>query len=66
MLLFERLRKIKAKEESKSRRMNRRQANQLRGKIREHAKTKAFEHGVVTVDLKNPSGEPSQAPRRFR
>ena len=27
---------------------------------------RTYEHGVVTVDLKNPSGEPSQAPRRFR
>jgi putative transposase len=55
VLLFERLRKIKARGESKSRRMNRRQANQLRGKITQHAKDKAFAQGVVTVEV-NPHG----------
>ncbi len=55
VLLFERLRKIKSKGESKSRRMNRRQANQLRGKITQHAKDKAFAQGVVTVEV-NPHG----------
>jgi len=55
VLLFERLRKIKPGPGSKSRRMNRRQANQLRGKIREHAKAKAFAQGVVTVEV-NPHG----------
>ena len=55
VLLFERLRKIKATGGSKSRRMNRRQANQLRGKINRHAKDKAFAQGVVTVEV-NPHG----------
>src|SRR5258708_8961605 len=55
VLLFERLRRIRAKGASKSRRMNRRQANQLRGKITQHAKDKAFAQGVVTVEV-NPHG----------
>jgi putative transposase len=55
VLLFERLRKIKQRGGSKSRRMNRKQANQLRGKINQYAKDKAFEHGVVTVEI-NPHG----------
>ena len=55
VLLFERLCKIKPKGSSKSRRMNRRQANQLRGKINQHAKDKAFARGVVTVEV-NPHG----------
>jgi hypothetical protein len=55
ILLFERLRTIKAGQASKSRRMNRRRANQLRGKIREHAKDKAYVHQVVTVEV-NPHG----------
>ncbi len=55
VLLFERLRKIKQRGGSKSRRMNRKQANQLRGKINQYAKAKAFEHGVVTVEI-NPHG----------
>jgi len=55
VLLFERLRKISAKGGSKSRRMNRRRANQLRGKIREHAKDKAYIQQVVTVEV-NPHG----------
>ena len=35
--------------------MNRKQANQLRGKINQYAKDKAFEYGVVTVEI-NPHG----------
>ncbi len=42
ILLFERLRKIKPGKGSKSRRMNRRRANQLRGKINQQAKDKAY------------------------
>ncbi len=55
ILLFERLRKIKPGPGSKSRRMNRKRANQLRGKIREHAKDKAYVQQVVTVEV-NPHG----------
>jgi transposase len=55
ILLFERLRKIKPGSGSKSRRMNRRRANQLRGKITEHAKDKAYLHQIVTVEV-NPHG----------
>jgi putative transposase len=55
VLLFERLRKIKPGKGSKSQRMNRRRANQLRGKIREHAKDKAYVQQVVTVEV-NPHG----------
>jgi hypothetical protein len=55
VLLFERLRKIKAKGGSKSRRLNRKRANQLRGQIREHAKDKAYAQGTVTVEV-NPHG----------
>ena len=55
ILLFERLRTIKPGAGSKSRRMNRRRANQLRGKIREHAKEKAYVQQVVTVEV-NPHG----------
>ena len=56
VLLFERLRKIHhAKGGSKSRRMNRKQANQLRGKINQKAREKAFAEGVVTVEV-NPHG----------
>jgi len=55
VLLFERLRKIKPKGASKSRRMNRRQANQLRGKINRYAKDKAYVQGTVTVEV-NPHG----------
>lgn len=50
VLVFERLRKIKAKEGSKSRRTNRKQANQLRGKINQRAREKAWAQGVVTVE----------------
>jgi IS605 OrfB family transposase len=55
VLLFERLRKIRAKGGSKSRRTNRKQANQLRGKINQKAREKAFVEGVVTVEV-NPHG----------
>jgi len=55
ILLFERLRKIKPGPGSKSRRMNRRRANQLHGKIRAHAKDKAYVRQVVTVEV-NPHG----------
>jgi len=55
VLLFERLRKIKAKGGSKSRRMNRRQANQLRGKINRYSKDKAYTASTVTVEV-NPHG----------
>jgi len=55
VLLFERLRKIKPKGASKSRRMNRKQANHLRGKINQYAREKAFLAGTVTVEV-NPHG----------
>ncbi|HEX6483434.1 MAG TPA: transposase [Ktedonobacteraceae bacterium] len=56
VLLFERLRKIKPKGASKSRRMNRRQANQLRGKIRRYTGEKAYARSAtVTVEV-NPHG----------
>jgi putative transposase len=55
VLLFERLRKIKTKGRSKSRRMNRRQANHLRGKINHYTKDKAYAGGTVTVEV-NPHG----------
>ncbi len=55
VLLFERLRKIKPGKGSKSRRMNRRQANQLRGKINHYARDKAYAQGIVTVEV-NPHG----------
>jgi hypothetical protein len=56
VLLFERLRKIRASGGSKSRRMNRRQANQLRGKINRYAKDKAYAAcSTVTVEV-NPHG----------
>jgi transposase len=42
VLLFERLRKITPKGGSKSRRLNRKQANQLRGQINRLAKEKAY------------------------
>ena len=51
ILLFECLRKIKPGKGSKSRRMNRRRANQLRGKINQQAKDKAYLHGVVSVEV---------------
>ena len=55
VLLFERLRKIKPKGGSKSRRLNRKQANQLKGKINQLAKEKAYASGVVSVEV-NPHG----------
>lgn len=55
LLLFERLRKIKTRGGSKSRRLNRKQANQLRGQINRLAKEKAYAQGTVTVEV-NPHG----------
>jgi IS605 OrfB family transposase len=55
VLIFERLRKIKAKGVSKSRRLNRKQANLLNGKINQLAKEKAYAIGVVSVEV-NPHG----------
>jgi putative transposase len=55
VLLFERLRTIKPKGGSKSRRRNRKQANQLKGKINQLAKEKAYAQGVVSVEV-NPHG----------
>jgi transposase len=50
ILLFERLRTIKPGTGSKSRHMNRRRANQLRGKINQYARQKAYLHQIVTVE----------------
>ena len=55
ILLFERLRKIKRGGGSTSRRMNRRQSNQLRGKINQYAKDKNYAQGLVTIEV-NPHG----------
>jgi transposase len=55
VLLFERLRTIKARGGSKSRRMNRKRANQLRGKINQFSREKAFVLGTCTVEV-NPHG----------
>ncbi len=55
VLLFERLRKIKVRGQSKSRRLNRKQANQLRGQINQLAREKAFAQGTVTIEV-NPHG----------
>ena len=55
VLVFERLRKIKASGGSTSRRMNRKQANQLRGIINQLSKEKAYASGVVSVEV-NPHG----------
>lgn len=55
VLVFERLRKIKPGKGSKSRRLNRKLANQIRGLIRDYAKEQAFRHGTVTVEV-NPHG----------
>jgi IS605 OrfB family transposase len=55
VLLFERLRKITPKGGGKSRRLNRKQANQLRGKINQLAKEKAYRVAVVSVEV-NPHG----------
>jgi putative transposase len=51
VLLFERLRKIKARAASKSRRLNRKQANQLRGRINQLSREQAFARGIVTVEV---------------
>jgi putative transposase len=51
VLLFERLRKIKARGASKSRRLNRKLANQLRGQINRLGKEQAFVEGTVTVEV---------------
>ena len=55
ILLFERLRTINHGGGSKSRRMNRRQSNQLRGKINQYAKDKNYAQGLVTIEV-NPHG----------
>jgi putative transposase len=55
VLVFERLRKIRAKGASKSRRLARKQANQLKGKINQLAKEKAYAVRVVSVEV-NPHG----------
>jgi len=55
VLLFERLRKIRAKGGSKSKRVNRKQANHLRGQINQLAKEKAYVQATVTVEV-NPHG----------
>src|SRR5258708_1539110 len=55
VLVFERLRVIKPKGGSKSRRLNRKQANQLKGQINHLAKEKAYAIGVVSVEV-NPHG----------
>jgi transposase len=52
VLIFERLRVIKpSRGGSKSRRRNRKQANQLKGKINQFAKEKAYASGVVSVEV---------------
>ena len=53
VLLFERLRTIPAKGRSRSHRLNRKQANHLRGQINQLAREKAFAQSVVTVEV-NP------------
>ena len=55
VLVFERLRKIRAKGGSKSKRLNRKQANQLRGQINHLAREKAYAQATVTVEV-NPHG----------
>ncbi|HEY6286669.1 MAG TPA: transposase [Ktedonobacteraceae bacterium] len=55
VLLFERLRKIKAGGGGKSRRLNRKRANQLRGQINRLAREKAYTQVTVTVEV-NPHG----------
>jgi transposase len=55
VLVFERLRKIRPNGGSKSRRMNRKQANQLRGKINQRAREKAYALSIVTAET-NPHG----------
>jgi putative transposase len=51
VLLFERLRKMKPGKMSKSRRLNRKQANQLKGKIRDYSQDKAYAVGVVSCEV---------------
>ena len=51
VLVFERLRVIQPKGGSKSRRTNRKQANQLKGQINALAKEKAYASGVVSVEV---------------
>jgi transposase len=51
VLLFERLRKMKPGAMSQSRRLNRKQANQLKGKIRDYAQDKAYAEGVVSCEV---------------
>jgi len=51
VLLFERLRKMKQGKMSKSRRLNRKQANQLKGKIRMYVQDKAYTCGVVSCEV---------------
>jgi transposase len=53
VLIFERLRKIKPKGGCKSRRLNRKQANQLRGQINQITREKVYAQSVVTVEV-NP------------
>lgn len=55
VLIFENLRKMRSGGESKSRRLNRKLANQIRGLVRDYAKYKAFVHATVTVEV-NPHG----------
>jgi transposase len=55
VLVFERLRKIPPKGGSKSHRLNRKQANQLRGQINQLARDKVYAQSVVTVEV-NPWG----------
>jgi putative transposase len=55
VLLFERLRKIKAGEASKSRRLNRKQANQLRGQINRRTREQVYAQATITVEV-NPHG----------
>jgi IS605 OrfB family transposase len=55
VLLFEHLRKIRSKGGTKSRRLNRKQANHLKGKINQLAKAKAYAQGIVSVEV-NPHG----------
>jgi len=55
VLIFERVRKIRPKGGSKSRRMNRKQAYHLRGKINRLAREKAYAQGIVTIEV-NPWG----------
>ena len=53
VLVFERLRKIVPKGGSKSHRLNRKQANHVRGQINQLSRKKAYAQGVVTVEV-NP------------